>query len=450
MIILKKAMPRRTFLRGAGVSLALPMLDAMLPALASSSHIEATRPLRVQFFYVPNGRILEKWLPTTYGKDFEITPALAPLAPYRDRITLVSGLNIKAADTRPGEGGSGHARASAAYLTGIHPSPNGELGPSIDQIFAREFSKYTQFGSLEIGMESPEIDGKADGDYSEYYTKTISWRTGVQPLPVENNPRKVFDRLFGGSASTDRETRLGSIEKKRSILDFILEESNRLSGQIGNADRTKVNEYLDAVRDIERRIQLAEDQIDRDIPALERPVGIPATYSEQAKFLLDLQVLALQTDLTRVITFMYGLESGEGDYRELGITEGHHALSHHNHLAASVEGCEKIDVFHNQLFAYYLEKLQNTSDGDGSLLDHTMIINGSGLSDGNLHAHNDVPVLIIGGNRLVSGTHIKKQSEPLSNLWMTMLDVANVPGQGYGEHEESDATGIFDDLKKVI
>jgi hypothetical protein len=419
----------------------------MIPAFASSTHPEATRPLRVQFFYVPNGRILEKWLPRTLGGDYEMTPGLAPLAPFRDRVTLLSGLNITAADTRPGEGGSGHARASAAYLTGIHPSPNGELGPSIDQIFAREFSKHTQFGSLEIGMESPEIDGKADGDYSEYYTKTVSWRTGVQPLPVENNPRKVFDRLFGGSASTDRATRLSNIEKKRSILDFVQGESRRLTGQVGASDRVKVDEYLDAVRDIERRIQLAEAQIDRDIPALDRPVGIPATYSEQAKFLLDLQVLALQTDLTRVITFMYGLESGEGDYRELGITEGHHALSHHNHLPVSVEGCEKIDVFHNELFAYYLEKLQNTRDGEGSLLDHTLVVNGSGLSDGNLHDHNGIPVLIIGGNRFVSGVHIKKEGEPLSNLWMTMLEVANVPGQGWGEHEESDATGTFDDLK---
>lgn len=447
MIILKKAIARRTFLRGAGVSLALPLLDAMVPALASSTELDATRPLRMQFFYVPNGRILERWIPAAEGADFEITPALQPLAAFRDRMTIVSGLNIKAADTRPGEGGSGHARASAAYLTGIHPSPNGELGPSIDQIFAREYSKYTQFGSLEIGMESPEIDGKADGDYSEYYTKTISWRTGVQPLPIENNPRKVFDRLFGGSASTDRDTRLKNIEKKRSILDFVLEESNRLSGKVGTSDRVKVDEYLDAVRDIERRIQLAESQIDRDIPELDRPVGIPATYSEQAKFLLDLQVLALQTDLTRVVTFMYGLESGEGDYRELGITEGHHALSHHNHLATAVEGCAKIDVFHNELFAYYLDKLQNTRDGDGSLLDHTLIVNGSGLSDGNLHAHNDVPVLLIGGNKFIKGMHIKKQSEPLSNLWMTLLDVANVPGQGYGENKESDATGLFSDLK---
>jgi hypothetical protein len=390
---------------------------------------------------------MEKWTPPALGKNYEITPGLQPLAAFRDRMTILGGMDIKAADTRPGEGGSGHARASAAYLTGIHPSPNGELGPSIDQIFAREFSKHTQFGSLEIGMESPEIDGKADGDYSEYYTKTVSWRTGVQPLPIENNPRKLFDRLFGGSASTDRETRLGIIQKRRSILDFVQDETNRLSARLGKGDQTKVNEYLDSVRDIERRIQLAEAQIDRDIPELDRPVGIPDTYSAQAKFLLDLQVLALQTDLTRVITFMFGLESGEGDYRELNITEGHHALSHHNHHAGSVEGCEKIDVFHNQLFAYYLEKLQDTRDGEGSLLDHTLIVNGSGLNDGNLHTHNDIPVIIIGGNRLKAGIHVRKEGQPLSNLWLTMLDIANVPRQGFGEHEDSDATGTFDDLK---
>ena len=448
MIILKKAIPRRTFLRGAGVSLALPLLDAMIPALASSNDIETIRPLRVQFFYGPNGKIMDKWTPNTIGRNYEITPSLEPLAQFRDKMTLVGGLNITAADTRPGEGGSGHARASASYLTGIHPSPNGKLGPSIDQIFAREYSKHTQLGSLEIGMESPEIDGKADGDYSEYYTKTISWRTGVQPLPIENNPRKVFDRLFGGSTSTDRKARLINIENKRSILDFIQDESNRLSKQVGKVDQTKVSEYLDAVRDVERRIQLAESQIDRDIPELKRPVGIPATYSEQAKFLLDLQVLALQTDLTRVITFMYGLESGEGDYRELGITEGHHALSHHNHLAVSVEGCKKVDLFHSQLFAYYLEKLQNTIDGEGSLLDHSLIANGSGLNDGNLHTHNDIPMLIVGGgNRLKAGTHIRKEGQPLTNLWLTMLDVANVPNLGFGEVGDTDATGTLDDLK---
>jgi hypothetical protein len=448
MIILKKAIPRRTFLRGAGVSLALPMLDAMIRALAASTSAEINRPLRVQFFYGPNGKIMDRWTPKTLGKSYEMTPSLEPLAAFRDKMTLLGGLNIKAADTRPGESGSGHARTSASYLTGIHPSPNGKLGPSIDQIFAKEYSKYTQLGSLEIGMESPEIDGKADGDYSEYYTKTVSWRTGVQPLPIENNPRKVFDRLFGGSASTDRSVRLSNIQNKRSILDFIQEESNRFSKGLGSGDKVKVSEYLDSVRDVERRIQLAESQIDRDIPELERPVGIPATYSEQAKFLLDLQVLALQTDLTRVITFMFGLESGEGDYRELGITEGHHALSHHNHLASAVEGCKQIDVFHSELFAYYLEKLQNTVDGEGSLLDHSLIVNGAGLNDGNLHTHNDIPVLIVGGgNRSKAGLHVRKEAQPLTNLWMTMLDVANVPSLGFGEQEDSDATGIFDDLK---
>jgi hypothetical protein len=448
MIILKKAIPRRTFLRGAGVTLALPLLDSMLPALASSSGPEAQRPLRVQFFYVPNGRIMEKWTPATLGKGYEITPSLKPLENFRDQMTVLGGLNILSADTRPGEGGSGHARSSASYLTGIHPAPNGELGPSIDQVFAREYSKNTQFGSLEIGMESPEIDGKADGDYSEYYTKTISWRTGVQPLPIENNPRRLFDRLFGGSTSTDRNVRLGKIKEKRSILDFVKDETERLTRQVGKTDQTKVSEYLDSVRDIERRIQLAETQIDRDMPTVERPLGIPSTYSEQAKVLLDLQVLALQTDLTRVITFMFGLESGEGDYRELGITEGHHALSHHNHLASAVEGCEKIDVFHSELFAYYLEKLQGITDGDGSLLDHSLIINGSGLNDGNLHTHNDIPVLIVGGgNRMKLGQHVRIEGEPLTNLWLTMLDIANVPNLGFGEQGDTDATGTLDKLR---
>jgi len=448
MIILKKSMPRRTFLRGAGVTLALPFLDAMIPAFASSNSIEASRPLRVQFFYVPNGRIMDKWLPRTLGENYEIPPSLEPMAPFRDRMTLVSGLDVKAADVRPGESGSGHPRAGAGYLTGIHPTPKGELGPSIDQIFAREYSKETQFGSLEIGMESPETDGKADGDYSEYFLKTVSWRTGVQPLPIEDKPRRLFDRLFGGVSSSDRNVRLEHFERKHSILDFILEESNRLTKQVGAVDRTKINEYLDAVRDVERRIQRAEEQIDRDMPNVDRPSGITASYSEQAKFLFDLQVLALQTDMTRVITFMFGLESGEGDYRELGITEGHHALSHHNGLASSVRGCEQIDRFHSQLFAYYLEKLQNTKDGDGSLLDHTLIVNGGGLGDGNDHSHDRNAVMIFGANRIVSGIHVRKDDEPLSNIWSTMLEVAGIQDHEFGKHGESDTTGSFGDLIK--
>ena len=257
-----------------------------------------------------------------------------------------------------------------------------------------------------------------------------------------------MDRLVGGSASTDRSVRLSNIQNKRSILDFIQEESNRFSKGLGNGDKVKVSEYLDSVRDVERRIQLAESQIDRDIPELERPVGIPATYSAPAHFLLALPVLAIPTDFPRVITFMYGLESGEGDYRELGITEGHHALSHHNHLAASVEGCKKVDVFHSELFAYYLDKLQNTVDGEGSLLDHSLIAHGSGLNDGNLHTHNDIPMLIVGGgNRLKAGTHIRKEGQPLTNLWLTILDVANVPSLGCGEVGDTDATGTLDDRK---
>ncbi len=447
MMIFKKAIPRRTFLRGVGGALALPLLDGMVPAFASSGKVAEQTPLRVSFLYGPNGKILNKWTPQTVGTGYEMTPSLEPLAAFRDQMMVVSGLNIKAADMRPGEGGSGHARASAAYLTGIHPKPNGALGPSADQIIAREFGKHTQLGSLELGMEAPDLDGRADGSYKESYTNTVCWRSGTQPLPIENNPRKVFDRLLGNSRSTDPEVRLRNIQMNRSILDFIREETARFTAALGSSDKRKLSEYLDSVRDIERRIQLAEQQVSRKLPDIDRPTGLPTNYSEQAKLLFDLQVLALQTDLTRMITFMFGLESGEGDYRELGISEGHHALSHHSNYAEPIAACERIDIFHSQLFAYYLEKLQLASDGDGSLLDHTLVVNGCGLNDGMLHTHNDVPLLVLGAKgKIRTGRHVRYQGLPLSNLWLTVFDMAGVPDDGYRDNEDSDATGKLEGI----
>lgn len=447
MMIFKKAIPRRTFLRGIGGALALPLLDGMVPAFAASGDVAGQTPLRVAFLYGPNGKIMNKWLPKTEGAGFEMTPTLEPMAAFRDQMMIVSGLNIKAADMRPGEDGSGHARSSAAYLTGIHPKPNGSLGASADQVIAREFGKHTQLGSLELGMEAPDLDGRADGSYRESYTNTISWRTGTQPLPIETNPRKVFDRLLGNSRSTDPEVRLRNIQMNRSILDFIRDETARLSAELGSSDKRKLSEYLDSVRDIERRIQLAEQQVSREIPEIERPDGLPTTYSEKAKLLFDLQVLAFQTDLTRMITFMFGLESGEGDYRELGISEGHHALSHHSNYAEPIAACERIDHFHSELFAYYLDKLRHASDGDGSLLDHTLLVSGCGLNDGMMHTHNDVPILVLGAKgKIRAGHHVRYQGLPLSNLWLTVFDMAGVPEGGYRDSEDSDATGKLEGI----
>jgi hypothetical protein len=431
MTIFKKAIPRRAFLRGMGVTIGLPLLDGMVPAFASA--LDQSQAVRLSFIYGPNGRIPKSWTPATEGAGYEMTPTLAPLAPFRDQLLVLSGLDAKAADARPGEGGGNHARPCASFLTGIHPQPSQELGPSVDQLAAREFGKNTQVGSLELSMESADILGKGDGQYTDAFTKSISWRSGTQPLPAEDNPRKVFERLFGDTDSTDPAERLRQVRANRSVLDSVTDAVARLSGEIGAGDRVRLNEYLDSIRDIERRIQLAEQQATRELPTLEKPPGVPAAYSEHAKLLFDLQWLAFQGDLTRVTTFMWGMEQGEGDYREVGVQEGHHACSHHSGIPQLVENVQKIDAFHSSLFAYFLEKLRGTRDGEGTLLDHSLIVYGSGLSDGMAHSHNDVPRLVAGGamGKIKGGRHIRYQGLPASNLLLSVLDIAGLPVEGF-------------------
>jgi hypothetical protein len=440
MMIFKKAIPRRTFLRGAGTALALPLLDSMVPAFAATGDKAA---LRVSFFYGPNGRIMKNWTPATAGAAFEFTPSLEPLAPFRDQLLVLSGLNIKAADPVGNEPGGVHARPCASFLTGIHPKPGGALGVSADQLAAKAFSTETQLASLELAMDSSDVLGAADGAYSDAYTKTISWRGPTTPLPMEANPRAVFERLIGENASTDPAVRLRQIEKKRSILDFLSRDVARLSGEVGPNDRAKLTEYLEAIRDIERRIHLAEEQASRELPEMERPAGVPGTYSEHAKLMFDLLLLAYQGDITRVSTFMLGREQGDRAYRELGIGDGHHSLSHHAGNPEAIALCAQIDALHSRLFATFLEKMRATPDGDGSLLDHSIIVYGSGLSDGNAHVHNDVPLLLVGGaaGQLKGGRHIRYAGLPMSNLLLSVLDLAKVPIEGYLDGKYSDATG---------
>lgn len=449
MMIFKKAMPRRTFLKGVGVSLALPLLDGMVPAFASSAADAAAgakAPLRFSFIYGPNGRIMEKWTPAQTGAAYEMTPSLAPLEPFRDRMLVLSGLNIKAADPVGNEPGGVHARPCACFLTGVHPRPNKAVGTSVDQLIAKETGKYTQLGSLELTMESADVLGKADGAYSDAYTKTVSWRTGTTPLPMEDNPRKVFERLLGDNSTTDPEQRKRMAQTKRSVLDSLSDGVARLSGELGPSDRAKLNEYLDATRDIERRIQIAEEQSSRELPKMDKPAGIPALFSDHAKLMFDLQLLALRGDLTRVITFMWGMEQGEGDYREIGVKDGHHASSHHSGIPELIENCAKVDVFHATLFAQHIEKLRSTPDGDGSLLDHSLIVYGSGLGDGNAHNHNGVPLLLLGGanGKLKGGRHIQYHGLPLSNVHLNILEMAGIPLESYLDKQYGDATGELD------
>jgi len=320
------------------------------------------------------------------------------------------------------------------------------MGISADQVAARELGKHTQLASLELALDPSDVLGAADGAYSDAYTKTISWRSSTTPLPMENNPRKVFERLLGESDSTDPAVRLSRIRANRSILDSVIQEASPLLTGGSPADRVKLGEYLDAVRDIERRIQLAEEQSSREMPEMARPEGVPATFQEHAKLMYDLQVLAYQGDLTRVISFMLGREQSDRPYREIGIGDGHHALSHHAGHQDAIEQNAQIDNFQSKIFAYYLDRLKSTPDGDGSLLDHMIIVYGSGMSDGNLHVHNDVPTLLLGGGggKLKGGRHVKYEGLPLSNLLLSIMDLGGIPVDDYLDSKYSDATGRLD------
>ncbi len=443
MMVFQKAIPRRTFLRGLGATVALPLLDSMVPAFAAGE-----KPvLRLGYIYNPNGRIMSRWVPRTEGAGYELTPTLEPLAPYRDQFMVLSGLDIKAADPLPGEPGGNHARPCAAFLTGLHPKPGGAMGVSVDQLIGRHMSQHTQLGSLELALESSDVLGKGDGAYSDAYTKTISWRSGTQPLPAVANPRAVFERLLGGSGSTDPAVRQREARKSRSLLDSVTEEVASLMPKFGPGDRVRLTEYLDSIRDIERRIQLAEEQSSRELPEMDRPAGIPDTFSQHIQLMYDLQILAFRGDLTRVTTLMMGPEQSDRPYREIGIADGHHQLSHHAGNQEWIDQVASIDRHHVDNFGYFLDKLRSTPDGDGTLLDHSIIVFGSGMSDGMWHQHNDVPTLLAGGGggAFKGGRHIRYNDVPFSNLHLTVLDVMGVPSEEYLD-KNSDATGKLEHL----
>lgn len=386
---------------------------------------------------------MDKWTPATVGPNFALTPILEPLAPFQDRMLVLTGLDHKMADPFPGEGDvAPHDRAGGAYLTGAHPLREGKVDISVDQVVAREFGKHTQLSSLELNLDSGEVLGQCQMGWTCAYVHTLSWRTPTTPLPTESQPRAVFEHLFGDSNSTDTKERRARMLKQHSILDSAREAANRLMLEIGASDRAKLSEYLDAVRDVERRIQTAEEQSGRELPALDRPVGIPARMDEHAKLMIDLQVLAYQSDLTRVITFMFGREQADRTYREIGIPDAHHPLTHHQNDPGKIAKVVRINTFHAQLLAYFLNRLQSTPDGDGSLLDHTMLLYGSGISDGNSHLHGNLPVLLFGGgsNPIQGGRHIRLPKDtPMSNLFVAMLERLGMPQESFG-----DSTGKLD------
>jgi len=448
MIVTGKHLVRRAFLRGIGATISLPFLDAMTPAFAATA---AAKPaVRAAFVYVPNGIIMDRWTPDVEGAGFQFTPALKALEPYRERLLVLSGL-AQVQGRALGDGAGDHARAGATWLTGAHPKKSEfdiHAGISADQIAAREFGKATQLASLELGLESPSLAGDCDSGYSCAYTNTIAWRDPTTPLPVEINPRAVFERLFGDSDSTDPAARLEALKEQGSILDYVRDDVGRLAPGLGARDKNKLDQYLEAIRDIERRIQKAEEQnATVKAPVIDRPAGIPEEFEEHAKLMMDLLTIAFQADMTRVVTFMMAREGSTRSYRTIGITEGHHPLTHHAGDKEKIEKVALINAMHVRTFAYLLEKLKTTGDGEGSLLDHSMVVYGSSISDGNAHTHHDLPIVLAGGGagRIQGGRHLRYPKEtPMNNLLISLLGKAGVPAEKLG-----DSTGALPELSGV-
>jgi hypothetical protein len=423
----------------------------MIPALVKAA--ESKAPVRMGFSYVPNGIINLKgeWKPVKTGAGFEFTSTMKALEPYREQLLVLSGLTQNGGRAL-GDGAGDHARAGATWLTGVHPKKTEgadiRSGISVDQIAAREFGKHTQIASLEIGLEAAGLAGGCDSGYSCAYTNTVSWRSPTTPLPVEVNPRAVFERLFGDGQSTDPAARLARMKEDSSILDFMMEDVSRMKTGLGSRDKNKLSEYLDAIRDIERRIQLAEAQnASFKLPLLDKPVGIPDDFSEHAKLMIDLQVIAFQADLTRVGTFMIAREGSNRSYKQIEVPDGHHSVTHHQNDPDKIDKTIKINEFHVKTFAYFVEKMKNTPDGDGSLLDHSMLLYGSSISDGNKHTHDDLPLVLVGGanGQIKGGRHLAYPNEtPMNNLLIAMLDKAGVKTDKFG-----DATGEIDRLSEV-
>jgi len=447
MFITKKHLSRRTFLHaatgGVGVALALPFLDSMVPALTAQTRTAANVSPRLGFVYVPHGAIMDRWTPKTEGAGFEFTPILQALEPFRENLNIVSGLGHQAADTT-----AVHSLSPATWLSGVRPKAtqgtDAYAGITADQYAAAKIGQDTVLPSIELGTEDHSgLIGACDRDYGCIYMNTVSWRTHTTPLPMEINPRKAFERMFGlgGSASA----RMARTEEDRSVLDLFMQQSSDLQKKLGAQDRTTVNDYLDSVREIERRIQNAgSQQADAQLTLPDAPTGIPYSYEDHVKMMYDLIVLAYRANVTRVSTFMVAREISNRTYPQVGVSDGHHAISHHSNQAAKMDKNVKIQTYHVSLFAQFLEKLRTTPDGAGSLLDNSIILYGSNMSNSNAHNHFPLPVLVAGGasGRMKGGRHLKYPDHtPMTNLLLTLLDKAGVPMDSLG-----DSTGKMSEL----
>jgi hypothetical protein len=447
MIITKKALSRRTVLRGMGVSLALPLLDAMVPALSAVGTAQPVQ--RYGFFYMPNGVAMNHtgvnfWKPSTVGADFEMSQILSSLEPFRDQLTVVSGLHNRAAESL-GDGNGDHTRSTASWLTGTHikrtEGSDLRAGTSADQVLASQFGKDTALPSLELAILPNSVTGGCDTGYSCAYGTTLSWSSPTTPLPTQSSPRLVFEQLFGDGGPAAQQ--LAAVRTKKSILDSAISEMKGLQAKLGPADRSTVSDYLDVLREVERRIQQAEAKnAESPTAEYERPgIGVPERFDDHAKLMFDLQFLAFQADITRVTTFMYGAEQRARGYPEIGLPESHHSMSHHGNVPENLAKYTKLCTWHVQLFAALVEKMRNTPDGDGTMLDHSLLMIGGGMSDGNIHSHMDVPIALVGGAGGIKGNrHVAMpMGTPLSNLLVGVINRAGVPIDSFG-----DSTALLD------
>lgn len=441
MFLSKKHLPRRTFLKGLGATVALPMLDAMTPALATAAQ-SAAPPVRLSIAYVPNGVVMEHWKPTTTGTDFQLKRIMQPFAPYQKDMLVLSNLGFDKPKSENGqEAGNpgGHATAGSLYLTGIKPKKtiglDVEAGVSFDQVAAQAIGKSTRFPSLELSCDDTRSVGNCDSGYSCLYSNTLSWRSPTSPMPPETNPRLVFERLFGtDDPSIDAATRARRALYRKSILDNLGDHASSLMNTLGASDRRKVDEYLYGIREVEKQLATAqkEGQVD---PGIGKPAGIPAQFVDHLKLMFDLQILAFQADLTRVQSLLIGREGSLRTYPEIGVRESHHPLTHHRDNPEFIEKVAQINCYHTQLYTYFLDKLRSIPEGNGTLLDNCVAMYGSGMSEGNSHAHYDLPTVVFGkgGGKLQTGRHISYQAgDHMTSLHLGLLDVLGVHPEHFG------------------
>jgi hypothetical protein len=437
-----KALPRRLFLRGMGTAVALPFLDAMVPPRAFGAAL-AKPPVRLAFLYVPNGVIMNHWNPDYDGKLTTLPRILKPLEPHIDDILLLGNLTHNGGRALL-DGGGDHARATGGYLTGCQPRKTTteiKTGISCDQVIANRIGSQTRFPSLELGMEAPQQAGNCDSGYSCAYTNNLSWKNESQPLPPTLDPRALYERLFGDDAEMTPQARALRSEFRSSVLDFVSEDTKRLEGRVGPADKRKLDEYLTSIREVEVRIGKTEKENAEIDPHMAKPLGAPADFGEHFKLMSDMLTIAFQADLTRVSTFLLAREGSSRAYREIGVSDGHHGLTHHRNNPDMIEKVAQINCYHLREFTAWIEKLKSIKEGDGTLLDHSMIVYGSGISDGNRHTHEDLPTVIVdrGGNFIKPGRRvIYRRETPICNLYMTLMDRMGVNVDHFG-----DATGAL-------